>query len=258
MKNVITIMMIVLLILFMACGQDKSGPQKSLEEIKAEFDNVGLLHNAELEEIHKLFRESNEPLTEVTARALVDAHLAQYCSRNTESVSELTLLLNNIKILAKAANNNEVIAKLADSLEIYSNYKEVFDSIAFILDSELRIQDKVKNLESIYLFIDENVYDIEDRQALLSGLSTTIHSVPYWDENFGDWQQTLDSSMAKTTIGLAGAIGLIDGAGAVVGTIEGFRDIPKGTDKRGLKIVRRAAGEGVKTSAFTLLSVLLL
>ena len=108
------------------------------------------------------------------------------------------------------------------------------------------------------MLIEEKADKNEDRESLMNGLSTTIHSLAYWDENYDEWQNTLNPSMGKAMLGIAGAIGIIDGAGAVIGTLEGIRDTYKGQEGRVRIIIGRAVGEAAKTSTYVVLSMLLL
>ncbi len=258
MKNTIRILLIVIIVLFASCGHPISGPQQRLEELKQHYDEVGFCHNQELDVLKHEFHKCDD-ITLESAKALIETHYQQLDPVFSNSVAEgLFNYIANASILGKSTVNAELIDLLADSLELYARYPEVFDSMSYVLDMNISVREKCHNLEKIYLFADQKAVDDEDKDALMNGLSTTIHSLEYWENNYHDWHETLTGNMAKPSLGIVGAIGIIDGAGAVVGTIEGFRDIPKGTEKRGRKIVGRAVGEGVKTSAFAVLSLVLL
>lgn len=160
--------------------------------------------------------------------------------------------------LSKSMNNSDVVSSLADSIEIYSKYPDVFEEMSGILDSPLNAEEKTQGLESLYLLIDEKAENDEDRESLMNGLSTTIYSVTYWDENYNEWQDVLNPTLEKATLGIAGAIAIIDGAGAVIGTLEGIRDTYKGQEGRGRIILGRAIGEAAKTSTYAVIGILLL
>jgi hypothetical protein len=108
------------------------------------------------------------------------------------------------------------------------------------------------------LLADETIEDNDEKESILNGLSTTMYSLAYWDENYQQWQQERAGTLQKPCVGIAGALGIIDGTGAVIGTLEGIRDTYKGQEGRGRIIVGRAIGEAAKTSTYAVLAILLL
>ncbi|MDD4960802.1 MAG: hypothetical protein PHX07_01040, partial [Candidatus Marinimicrobia bacterium] len=74
-----------------------------------------------------------------------------------------------------------------------------------------------------------------------------------------EWQETLAPGMQKSAaVGIIGAIGIIDGAGVVLGTVEGFLETEPGEEDRGWTILRSALMEGCKFSISAGLSLILL
>ncbi|MDZ7797777.1 MAG: hypothetical protein U5N56_12395 [Candidatus Marinimicrobia bacterium] len=192
--------------------------------------------------------------------------------RNTLNGKRLTsldaeLLLNEeetlrniipFRTLAKNASNRDIVEVLSDSVNIFRKYQSVFDSIAYILDTNTGKEKKTSELEELYVYIDDSVENDEDKTGLLHSLSTIIHSVAYWEDHMQEWHELFSPAMEKRTVGIVGAIGIIDGAGAVIGTAEGFRDTEPGEEDRARKIIGQAVGEAANASLMATLAVILL
>ncbi|MEA3392498.1 MAG: hypothetical protein U9Q91_05925 [Candidatus Marinimicrobia bacterium] len=253
---------ILLLVLLTSCGENLAPQTTRLDELKLQYDPIGVGHNKALEEIHQLYRAQrnaqNDLLSYSRCIEIAEEHYNFVNVRNKYIARELSSLISNKRQFAKSSVNAEVIDILSDSLEIIAKYPQIFDSISVILDAPTGIETKTQNLENIYLYADDIIENTEDKEAVMNGISTMIHSVAYWDKNMDDWQRTLTGSMSKPTIGIIGAIGIIDGAGAVIGTLEGIRDTYKGQDGRGRIIVGRAIGEAAKTSSYAFLAIIML
>ena len=167
-------------------------------------------------------------------------------------------MVNNKRLFAKASANAEVIDILSDSIAIIAKYPQIFDSISVILDELSSNETKIGKMENMYLYADKEIEDLGDKDAVMNGISTTIHSLGYWDENLTDWQQNLGGNIGKASLGILGAVGIIDGAGAVIGTLEGIRDTYKGQEGRLEIIAGRAIGEAAKTSAYAVLAIIMI
>lgn len=255
MKKISVHLMILLsMLLLLSCGVDIDSPDTRLQALIEQYDPVGQQHNLALNEMLSVYQAQNGTLTKATCQILADRQF----SPAGDMAGRMMSWIEARHDLAKASVNSDVVDVLADSIEIFAKYPEVFDPMTDILDATLNVPDKIERLEELYLLIDEKVDDLDDRESLMNGLSTTIHSLAYWDENYQDWQGTLGTGLGKATLGIAGAIGIIDGAGAVIGTLEGIRDTYKGQEGRVRIIVGRAVGEAAKTSTYVVLSMLLL
>jgi len=252
----------LLLVLLASCGENLSPQTTRLDELKLQYDPIGLGHNEALEEIHQLYRTQrkaeNSLLTYSKCIELAEELYDFANVKNKYIAQELSSLIGNQRQFAKSSVNAEIVGVLSDSLDIIAKYPQIFDSISVILDAPIMLEEKIQKLEGIYLLADEKVENIDEKESVMNGISTTIHSISYWNDNMSEWQQTLTGSMSKPTIGIIGAIGIIDGAGAVIGTLEGIRDTYKGQDGRGTIIVGRAIGEAAKTSAYAFLAIIML
>ena len=253
---------ILLLVLLTSCGENLAPQTTRLDELKLQYDPIGVGHNEALEEIHQLYRAQrnvqNDLLSYSNCIEIAEEHFNFVNVKNKYIAREISSLISNKRQFAKSSVNAEVVDILSDSLEIIAKYPQIFDSISVILDAPINIQEKIQSLEGIYLFADEQVENNEEKESIMNGISTTIHSISYWNENMDDWQQTLTGSMSKPTIGIIGVIGIIDGAGAVIGTLEGIRDTYKGQDGRLEIIAGRAIGEAAKTSSYAFLAIIML
>ena len=253
---------ILLLVLLTSCGENLAPQTTRLDELKLQYDPIGVGHNEALEKIHQLYRAQrnaqNDLLSYSTCIQIVDEQFNFENSNNKYIAREITSLINRERIFAKSSVNAEIVNILSDSLEIISKYPEIFDTISVILDSPVNAQEKIARLENIYLVVDETIANTEDKESIMNGISTTAHSLAYWDENYPSWQETLTGTIAKPTLGLVGAIGLVDGVGAVIGTLEGIRDTYKGQEGRGWIILGRAIGEAAKTSTYVVIGMILL
>lgn len=254
------ISLIILIILLSACTQDVIGPKEQIDILISEYDQCGLQHNKELSDLYQRFANSDVILTKEAAKHIVDDHFALNTStKNLDIASKISKLVIDSHSLSKMSVNSDIMDVLCDSLEIYSRYPAVFDSIASILDEKITLEEKTEKLEQIYLFVDQICTDPDDRPALMNGVSTSIHSLNYWDENLYDWQQVLNPDLAKpTSVSIIGAFAIVDGAGAAIGTLEGIRDTEKGQDGRLRIIIGRAIGEAAKTSTYAALSLILI
>lgn len=255
MKKIIILLLLIIGMLFLAsCGQDVESEMSKLEELRSQYDVVGLQHNIELDQMLSTYRMQSDIADRSACEKLADDHFT-----NSGSVaSRIMKVIDRSGQLSKPMSNSEVVDELADSIEIYAEYPAIFESISNILDANLDIDHKIEKLEEIYLLIDEKAKNNADRETLMNGLSTTIHSALYWHENYDEWQDVLNPSMAKASLGIVGAIGIIDGAGAVIGTLEGIRDTYKGQEGRGRIILGRAIGEAAKTSTYAVIGMILL
>ena len=178
--------------------------------------------------------------------------------RHQTIAEDIVSLVNNKRLFAKASANAEVIDILSDSIAIIAKYPQIFDSISVILDELSSNETKIGKMENMYLYADKEIEDLGDKDAVMNGISTTIHSLGYWDENLTDWQQNLGGNIGKASLGILGAVGIIDGAGAVIGTLEGIRDTYKGQEGRLEIIAGRAIGEAAKTSAYAVLAIIMI
>ncbi|MCF7833268.1 MAG: hypothetical protein K9N05_06820 [Candidatus Marinimicrobia bacterium] len=263
MKKVTFIIIIVLLFaLLTSCGENITPQTTRLDELKQQYDAIGVRHNEALEEIHQSYvaqrAVNNESLNYSTCIAIAEEHFDFVNVQNKYIAREITSLISNDRLFGKSSINAEIVDVLADSLEIMAKYPQIFDSVSVILDAPITIEEKIQKLENIYLLADEQIDNEDDKESIMNGISTTIHSMTYWNDNMDDWQQTLTGSMSKPTIGLLGALGIVDGVGAVIGTLEGIRDTYKGQDGRGTIILGRAIGEAAKTSTYAVLAIIML
>lgn len=248
---------IILIILLSSCTLFTNNPEDKIAEFKLAYDECGLMHNIELSNVYQRFVDANVALNKQVAKDIIDEHfILSTSTENRDIASEITALVMDSHSLAKTDINSEVMDILCDSLDIYSQYAEVFDSIAIILDAQIPIEEKTEKLEGIYLFVDQVCTDSNDREALMNGVSTSIHSLSYWSENLDEWQEVLNPELAKSSVGVIGAFAIIDGAGAVVGALEGIRDTYKGQENRGRIITGRIIGEAAKTSTYAVLAVI--
>lgn len=263
MKKITFILIIILLLaLLTSCGENFAPQTTRLDELKLQYDPIGIGHNKALDKLHQLYAvqriAQNKILSYSDCIKIADEHFNFVNAQNKYIAREITSLIYNNRLFGKSSANAEIVDILSDSLEIIAKYPQIFDSISVILDAPTSIETKTQNLENIYLYADDIIENTEDKEAVMNGISTMIHSVAYWDKNMDDWQRTLTGSMSKPTIGIIGAIGIIDGAGAVIGTLEGIRDTYKGQDGRGRIIVGRAIGEAAKTSSYAFLAIIML
>lgn len=259
MKKVILIVITILIItLLVSCGENITPQVSRLEEIKAQYDQVGISHNRALDEIYCIYKDQSERLELDDYRTLADNYFNSATSSSHNIAKEIIAMVKDVRLFAKSTVNAEIIDVLADSIEIVSKYPEIFDSISVILDASISLDEKTSKLEQVYLFVDDSVEDMNDKESIMNGIATIIHSNSYWDENYNDWQLTLSGNIAKTSIGIVGALGIIDGAGAVIGTLEGIRDTYKGQEGRGRIILGRAIGEAAKTSTYAVLAIIML
>jgi hypothetical protein len=251
-----------------------SGPdetQSQLDILRETYGRVGLAHNEALMLVYRdLAAECAETrLTwekgmEITDRCLGSTPIPSLNAIIGPGKAEalppyVTALLATPGIFAKPAANAVIMDALSDSIGIIKKHKGIYDRIVNILDSEPDTEAKIRELEQLYLVIDAEVESGEEKAGLMNGLSTVVHSLDYWDEHWHEWQETLTPGMQKTAaVGIIGAIGIIDGAGAVLGTVEGFLETQPGEDGRGWTILKTAAMEGCKASVGAALSIILL
>ena len=254
MKKVIVITVFVIsVILLSSCVQNTGTQLSRLDELKLQYDQVGFQHNLKLDEMLTEFKTQTETRTLQTCQKLVD----NYFSGSGDLAKNIVNKITDKVRLGKSTQGADIIDILADSLDIFVKYRAVFDSISVISDSHLDVRDKINKLEGIYLYVDDTIEDPNDKESVLNGLSTIIHSMTYWNENYDEWQQVLNGSIGKSTIGIVGIIGITDGVGAVIGTLEGIRDTYKGQEGRGRIILGRAVGEAAKTSVYAAIAILL-
>jgi hypothetical protein len=258
MKKIMCITAIIIILLLSSCAENISPQTDRLEEIKAQYDQVGIAHNLALDEIHTIYKDQNESLGLEDYHTLADEYFRSTTETSHNIAKHLVSLVKDVRLFAKSTVNAEVIDDLSDSIEIISKYPVIFDSISVILDAPVSMDEKTNKLEGIYLLVDDTVEDIHDKESIMNGVATIIHSNSYWDENYSEWQHTLNGSIGKASIGIVGALGIVDGVGAVIGTLEGIRDTYKGQEGRGRIILGRAIGEAAKTSTYAVLAIIML
>jgi len=260
-KTTLFLIGILLLVLLTSCGENLAPQTTRLDELKLQYEPIGIGHNNALDELHELYAsermKQNKYLSYSDCIEIADKHF-EATNSQYNIARKITSLLYDQRIFAKSCVNAEIVDILSDSLEIFAKYPQIFDSISVILDEVTSSQIKTEKLENIYLYADNEIENAEDKKSVMSGISTTIHSVSYWDENMNDWQNTLTGVIAKPSIGIIGAVALIDGAGAVIGTLEGIRDTYKGQDGRLEIILGRAIGEAAKTSAYAVIAIVMI
>lgn len=254
MKKIISVLSIIISILFLiSCGQDIESEVSRLDELKLEYDQIGIQHNLELNKMLSVYRDHSGVLTKQAMMDMADGHFA-----TTGNFAKYIVdMISDKQQFAKLAVSADVIDYLADSVALFANYPEVYDSIAAVLDCALDVHDKIVKLEGFYLYVDATVDNEDDKRSILNGLSTTIHSLEYWDENYNEWQQTSTGTLGKRALGIIGIIGITDGVGAVIGTLEGIRDTYKGQEGRLGIIAGRAVGEAAKTSVYAFIAIML-
>jgi len=255
-RTVFSTVMILVIILLVSCGQNLDPQLNRLDELKIQYDNVGSQHNSELNGMLNVYNNYTGITSYANCCDLADEHFSHIATGVV--AGQVMDLLGDFRYFAKPCINEEIIDLLADSINIISTYPEVFDSISVILDSPIGIEAKKTLLETVYLYADEKIEDADDKESVMNGISTTIHSLEYWDENYTEWQNTLTGAFAKPSLGIIGAIGIIDGVGAVIGTLEGIRDTYRGQEGRVRIIAGRAIGEAAKTSTYAVLALVLL
>ena len=254
MKKIINITIIIaLVVLLISCGQNTGVQLSRLDELKQEYDHIGIQHNLKLNEMLCEYKAQSEIRTLEDCQILAD----NYFSGTKHVAKDILNMISDQGRISKSTRSADLMDTLADSIEVFAKHRDVFDSIRVITDSQLDVQDKIKKLEGIYLLVDDTIEDENDRESILNGLSTTIHSLEYWNDNFNEWQQTLTGSLGKATLGIVGIIGITDGVGAVIGTFEGIRDTYKGQDGRFRIIAGRIVGEAAKSSVYAALAILL-
>lgn len=270
-KLLVWILSMAMIFSLSSCGQVSGGETRRLEQLRREFDVVGAAHNEALMLIYRdLAAEgAGRRLTPEEGMTITDNCL---CNTPIPSLNAIigpgsgntlpryvTELLASPGVFAKPTTNAAILDALSDSIGIIKEYKGVFDRIVNVLDSVPDTEAKVRELEQLYLMIDTEAESGEDKTALMNGLSTLLHSIAYWDEHWYEWQETLAPGMQKTAvISIIGAIGVIDGAGAVLGTVEGFLETEPGEDGRAWTILKSAVMEGCKFSVSAGLSLILL
>ncbi|MFO7840830.1 MAG: hypothetical protein R6V48_01520 [Fidelibacterota bacterium] len=268
MKKLTFIFLFSLLVLICgSCGNSTGTSANRIDELRNRYDRSGEAHNEVLELVFEEFVQQKE-----AGELSGDIEVCRTFVRNTLSGKRLSSLdavlsLNDEETLqkivpfhafAKNASNKDIVDVLSDSLNIFRKYQSVFDSIAHILDRNTGKEEKTSELEELYLYIDDSVENDEDKTGLLHSLSTIIHSVAYWEDHMQEWHELFSPNMQKRTVGIIGAIGIIDGAGAVIGTAEGFRDTEPGEEDRARKIIGHAVGEAANASLMATLAVILL
>lgn len=269
MKKFISMSACFLMILTLtSCGGLSVGSGEKEETSYALHESVGEAHNAVLTDLYAHFSQLKESGTLPSDIDVCRSHVRHFISGKRTmgyklSVSEtgedpLYPGLLNRNMLRKATSNAELIDVLADSLDIVSRHRAIFDSLCVILDQNSGSESKRQALENYYSYIDETVTDSEEKMSLLNGLGTIIHSEEYWDEHYDEWNMLFSDGMQKPSLGIVGSVGIIDGVGAVIGTLEGFRDTEPGEDGRAVTIAGRAVGEAAKTSTYAVLCLVLL
>jgi hypothetical protein len=258
-KLSVIILTVILILLLVSCGNGGISENERLELLKAQYDVVGMEHNVQLDELLSMYSENEIHLNYECAKDLADQHFAlTYTCGENDIAHDIVALIRNMPSFAKSTINADIIDILSDSLVIFAKYPEIFDSMTHVLDAVIPLEEKQAKLETLYLLADETIEDNDEKESILNGLSTTMYSLAYWDENYQQWQQELAGTLQKPCVGIAGALGIIDGTGAVIGTLEGIRDTYKGQEGRGRIIVGRAIGEAAKTSTYAVLAILLL
>ncbi len=257
-----------LLILCMSCSMPAEDDALRLEELRERYAVIGEAHNRALDAVLAEFALQEAPASKSARMAQADDVLNGLCipgwdvplstDREKDLAAKIVSALRPAGLLSKTSVNADVVEDLSDSLSIIREHRDIFDSISVILDAPAGQDEKIRRLEALYLYIDACVMPEEDKLSLMHGLSTILHSLAYWDENMDTWESTVSAGMGKPAMGIVGAIGIIDGVGAVIGTLEGFRDTKPGEDGRAMTIAGRAVGEAAKTSVYAVLAIILL
>lgn len=265
-KLAMTLMCALILISMFSCSLFRESDEHRLERLIGTYRGTGEAHNEALDILYRHYAEQ---------QTLSADGCQEYCRQVAEMLNGMFLpasgkilktgdgniiprdVLSRGK-LAKNASNAEIIEVLADSLEIIQRNRSFYDSLSAILDASADISDKQAEMERLYLYVDDHVSAEEDRESLMHGLSTSIYSAAYWEENGEEWQALFGQGMHKASMGIIGAIAIIDGVGAAFGALEGFRDTEPGEDGRAMEIIGRAVGEAAKTSTTAMLGIILL
>ncbi len=273
MKKISIIILFILLIgLLISCGESSGVEVSKLDQLRDEYAVIGQAHNHALHLIYQEFviqkAAQQLPSTLSGCRALAADYinganiplLTAPLSLGNDIYSEQIIMdiLEQSRLFSKSTVNADIVEALGDSLDIIQKHQAIFDSMSVILDSYISVEKKAEKLEQLYLYVDTSIENEEEKTSVMYGLSTIIHSIAYWDEHMQEWEEVLSGGMGKHTLGIIGVVGIIDGAGAVIGTLEGFRDTDPGEDGRGWTIAGRAVGEAVKTSTYAVLAIVML
>ena len=272
MKKLIILLTTVLFAgLWISCAGPDSEVISELELLRGEYNIVGIAHNEALDMVFRdLAQErrqkelSYDDCIMIAERCLNSNPVPSLNSVMDSGESDaferyIAPLLASRHVFSKAAVNEEIIDALSDSIEIIEKHKVIFDEISQILDSNADVIVKAEQLEQLYPVINADLENEAEKTALMHSLSTIIHSIAYWDEHWHEWEEVFSDGMQKATaISVIGAIGIIDGVGAVIGTIEGFLDTQPGEEGRAKTILRSAVFEGGKFSISAGLSLMLL
>ncbi|MDZ7821011.1 MAG: hypothetical protein U5N26_03880 [Candidatus Marinimicrobia bacterium] len=255
------------ILLCSSCGEAVTPATDGTETLQRQYDISGEAHNEALDLVYEEFARQKEngylssDLTECCEQAVNILRGARLSGLRTELVLKNGTLIPEIipgRRFAKNASNEDVVNMLSDSLDIFREYQGVFDSIALILDSPAGTEQKHAELTAFYVRIDNTVENEKDKTVLMYFLSTVIHSLDYWETHMQEWRELFTCGMQKPAMGIVGAVGIIDGAGAVIGAVEGFCDTEPGEEGRAWKIVGRAVGEAANASLMATLSIILL
>jgi hypothetical protein len=257
--------------LWFSCSGPNTEEISELDILREEYDIIGGAHN---EALGMVFGDLAQERRQRELSYDECIRIAERCL-SSHSVPSLNLvigpgqsdayeryiapLLASRHVFSKAAVNEEIIDVLSDSIEIIEKHKDIYDLIGNILDSNMDAEEKTQQLEQLYLTVDSEVESESEKTAIMNSLSTIVHSLAYWEEHLQEWEEILYPGMQKpAAIGIGGAIAVIDGVGAVIGTLEGFRDTEPGEEGRGWTIAGRAVGEAAKTSTYAVLAIILL
>ena len=144
-KTMFVLLNIIIIVLFVSCGQNVESGISRLDELKSQYDHVGLQHNMKLDDMLSVYMSQPEVMNRATCEALADEHFT-----NSGTVAESIMkLLNRDDRLSKPTTNSDVVSELADSIEIYAKYPEVFEPMSDILDGPLSVEDKIGKLEEL-------------------------------------------------------------------------------------------------------------
>ncbi|MBW6457780.1 MAG: hypothetical protein K0B52_01315 [FCB group bacterium] len=257
--------------LWISCAGPDAAEVSELDMLREEYDIIGVAHNEALSMVFTDLvkeREKKELSYDeciMIAERCLGSHqvpsLSMIIGPGQSNAYEhyIAPLLASRHVFSKAALSEEIIDVLSDSVDIIEKHKGIFDMIGNILDSSTDVEEKTQQLEQLYLTVDSDIEPGYEKEAIMNSVSTIVHSLAYWEEHLQEWEEILSSGMQKSAaIGIGGAIAVIDGVGAVIGTLEGFRDTEPGDEGRGWTIAGRAVGEAAKTSTYAVLAIILL
>ncbi len=271
----VCILVITLFLVFglSSCNLSSENTTDRLDQLRQEYEGIGVAHNEALSLVYQdLAAESAvrqlsfDDCMDIANRCLdskkipsLNAIIGSGSGSSDAYRACMAMLPSLSGLLAKPAANAAIIDDLSEEIEIIGRYKDIYDKMVNILDAGSATESKIQELEQLYLVIDTDVESAEDKEALMNSLRTLMHSASYWDEQWNEWGATFSGGMQKTAaVGIIGGLAIIDGVGAVVGTVEGFQNTKPGEEGRGWTILGSAAKEACKFSITAALSLILL